>query len=67
MKKKRNRSRPALSLQERLRQIALRAREEATSLPPGSERDRLIETAVANEAAAAIDRWLSSPGLQSPK
>ena len=67
MKKKRNRSRPALSLQQRLSQIALRAREKAEGLPPGSERDRLIETAVANEAAAAIDRWLSSPGLQSPK
>jgi hypothetical protein len=67
MKKKRNRSRPALSLQERLRQFALRAREKAARLPPGSERDRLIETAVANEAAAAIDRWLTSPGLQTPK
>ena len=67
MTKKRNRSRPALPLQERLRQIALRAREEAAGLPPGSERDRLIEMAVANEAAAVIDRWLSSPGLQSPK
>jgi len=66
MTKKRNRSRPALPLQERLKQIALRAREEAAGLPPGSERDRLIETAIANEAAAAIDRWLSSPGLQSP-
>jgi hypothetical protein len=67
MKKKRNRSRPALPLQERLRQFALRARERAADLPPGQERDRLIETAVANEAAAAIERWLSSPGLQSPK
>jgi hypothetical protein len=67
MTKKRNRSRPPLPLQERLRQIALRAREKAAGLPPGHERDRLLETAVANEAAAAIDRWLSSPGLQSPK
>jgi glycosyltransferase A (GT-A) superfamily protein (DUF2064 family) len=67
MTKKRNRSRPPLPLQERLRQFALRARERAAHLPPGQERDRLIETAVANESAAAIDRWLSSPGLQSPK
>ncbi len=66
MTKKRNRSRPALPLQERLRQFALRARERAADLPPGQERDRLMETAVANESAAAIDRWLSSPGLQSP-
>jgi hypothetical protein len=67
MKKKRNRSRPELPLQERLKQFALRAREKAASLPPGSERDRLMETAVANEAAATIDRWLTSPGFQSPK
>ena len=67
MKKKRNRSRPALSLQERLRQLALRARETAAGLPPGQERDRMIETAVANESAAAIDRWLASRELQSPK
>jgi hypothetical protein len=67
MTKKRNRSRQTLPLQERLRQFALRARESAADLPPGQERDRLIETAVANESAAAIDRWLASPGLQSPK
>ena len=67
MKKKRNRSRPALPLQERLRQIARRAREKAADLPPGRERDRLLHTAVANESAAALDRWLSSPGSQSPK
>lgn len=67
MKKKRNRSRPALPLQERLGQVALRAREEAAGLPPGEERDRLIEIAMANEAAATIDRWLSSPGLHGPK
>jgi hypothetical protein len=67
MKKKRNRSRPPLPLQARLNQIARDARERAASLPPGDERDRLLETAVSTESAAAIDRWLSSPGLQSPK
>ena len=67
MKKKRNRSRPPLPLQERLGQIARGAREEAAALPPGHERDRLLETAVSTKSAAAIDRWLSSPGLQSPK
>ena len=67
MTKKRNRSRPPQPLQERLRQIALGARKKAASLPPGHERDRLLETAVSTESAAAIDRWLSSPGLQAPK
>jgi hypothetical protein len=66
MKKKRNRSRPLLPLQERLKQIAGHAREKAACLPPGRERERLMEVAVANEAAAVIDRWLSSPGLRTP-
>jgi hypothetical protein len=67
MTKKRNRSRPVLSLQERLKRVALSAREKAEGLPPGHEREQLMETAAANEAAAAIDRWLASPGLRSPK
>ena len=67
MKKKRNRSRPILSLQERLKQVASLARAKADGLPPGQERDRLIQTAVSNDAAAAIDQWLASPELRSPK
>ena len=67
MKKKRNRSRPVLSLQERLKQVASLARAKADGLPAGQERDRLIQTAVSNDAAAAIDRWLASPELRSPK
>jgi len=67
VKKKRNRSRPVLSLQERLKQAASLARAKADGLPPGLERDRLIQTAVSNDAAAAIDRWLASAELRSPK
>jgi hypothetical protein len=67
MKKQRNRTRPALSLQERLKQIAFRAREKAEALPPGRERDRLMSAAVSTESAAAIERWLSSRELEGPK
>jgi hypothetical protein len=67
MKKKRNRSRPALSLQERLKQLASRAREKGDGLPPGQERDHLMQNALASDAAAAMDRWLTSPRLHSPK
>lgn len=67
MKKKRNRTRPALPLQERLRQLACRAREKAEALPPGRERDRLLTAAMSTESAAAIERWLTSPELQRPK
>jgi len=67
MKKKSNRTRPALSLQERLKQIAFRAREKAEVLPPGRERDRLITAAISSESAAAIERWLTSRELEGPK
>lgn len=67
MKKKRNRTRPALSLQERLKRIAFRAREKAEALPPGRERDRLMTAAVSTESAAEIERWLTSRELQEPK
>lgn len=67
MKKKRNRSRPELPLQERLIRIAVRAREKAAALPPGRERDRLMTAAVSTESAAAMERWLTSPEWQRPK
>ena len=67
MKKKRNRTRPTLSLQERLRQLAFRARAKAEALPPGRERDRMLTAAVSTESAAAIERWLSSRELEEPK
>jgi len=67
MKKKRNRTLPTLPLQERLRQLAFRAREKAEALPPGRERDRLLTAAVSTESAAAIERWLTSPELERPK
>jgi hypothetical protein len=67
MTKTRNRKRPTLSFQERLRCYADQARSAAHGMPPGAERDRLVQKALESEAAANIDRWLSSSGLQSPK
>jgi hypothetical protein len=66
MTKKRNRSRPSLPLQERLNSLAESAREAAGKLPAGPERERLFKQALANEGAARLERWLSSPGLQRP-
>ena len=66
MTKKRNRSRPALPLQERLNNLAQTAREAADRLPAGPERDRLVKQALASEGAARLERWLSSPGLLRP-
>jgi hypothetical protein len=67
MKRTRNRKRPVLSFQDRLKQFAAQAREAANRMPPGADRDRLARLAVENETAARIDRWLSSPGLRGPK
>jgi hypothetical protein len=67
MKRTRNRKRPVLSFQDRLKRLAEQAREAASHLPPGEDRDRLTQQALENETAAKIDRWLSSPGLRSPK
>jgi hypothetical protein len=67
MSKKRNRTRPDLSLQERLNNFTQQARAAAKKLPPSAERSDLLQKARDGEAAAKIDRWLSSPALQSPK
>jgi hypothetical protein len=67
MKQTRNRKRPDLSFQDRLKQFAARAREAANNLPPGEDRDRLAQQALENETAAKIDKWLSSPGLRTPR
>jgi len=67
MTKKRNRNRPLLSLQERLTKFAQDARIAAKKLPAGAERLELLAKARDGEAAAKIDRWLSSPGLQKPE
>jgi hypothetical protein len=67
MKRTRNRKRPVLSFQDRLMQGAAQARQAASRLPPGADRDELAMRALENETAAKIDQWLSSPGLRSPK
>ena len=61
-----NRKRSALWFQERLSRFADQAREAVRALPPGAQRELLEQEAPQNEAAAKIDRWLSSPGLRRP-
>ena len=67
MSKKRNRKRPLLSFQERLIKFTQDARAAAKKLPAGAERHELLAKARDGEAAARIDSWLSSSGLQGPK
>ncbi|MCC8972384.1 hypothetical protein [Bradyrhizobium brasilense] len=52
---------------EHLEEQAIRLRKEAQDVPPGVERKKLIRQARKAEAAARMQEWLSSSGLQPPK
>lgn len=62
----RRRFKQTSSLEERLTEQVQRLREEAKSLPPGLERERIIRKARQAETGAHITGWLNSPGLQPP-
>lgn len=57
----------ASSLKERLTAFAQEARDRATELQPGAERDDLLRKARQADTTSKIDEWLNSPGLQPPK
>lgn len=63
---KRRRFKQTQSLEERLADEAKRLREQAKSLPPSAERDRLLRKARFDETASHMSEWLNSPGLKSP-
>jgi hypothetical protein len=63
---KRRRFKQTQSLSERLVQDVEHLKTQLATLPPGPERDHIIKRIRQNEAAANIDQWLSSPGLQPP-
>jgi hypothetical protein len=64
---KRLRFKPDKALGERLNKEARLAREKAAQLPPGKEREDLLQRAHGADIAARIDGWLSSSGLRPPK
>jgi len=61
---RRNRRKQTISFEQRLSQAARAAREAATQLPAGQERDALIRKARQAETAASINEWLTSSGLR---
>ncbi|MCP3390450.1 hypothetical protein NLM27_16860 [Bradyrhizobium sp. CCGB12] len=67
MPKKRNRTRPVLSLQQRLNKFTQEARAAAKNLPAGAERRALLQKVRDGEAAAEMERLLSSPDPHHPK
>ena len=46
---------------------AMRLKDEANELPPGSLRDARIRKARQAVTASHVNEWLSSPGLQAPQ
>lgn len=64
--KKRRRFKQTSTLKERLMAFAEDVREQASSLPPGPEREDLLKRAGRADTAAHIDEWVNSSGLQSP-
>jgi len=63
----RRRLKQSKSLKERLLEEAQNLREGAKLLPDGPVREAALKKARQTEAAAHMDDWLNSPGLQSPK
>jgi hypothetical protein len=64
---RRSRFEQKLSLLDRLAAFAKDARERASRLPPGVEKDQLLRKAGQADTAAHLDHWANSPGLQPPK
>jgi hypothetical protein len=61
MTARRNRKKQTQSLQERLAGFAKAARERARSLPPGKERELLLQRAKQYEVTSNLTDWLSAP------
>jgi hypothetical protein len=63
----RRRFKQKLSLKDRLALFAKAAREKASTLAPGAEKDELLRKAAQADTTAHLDDWANSPGLQPPK
>lgn len=64
---RRRRIQHKLSLPERLALYARAAREKASLLQPGAEKDELLRKAEQADTAAHLNEWASSHGLQPTK
>ncbi|MCA6124659.1 hypothetical protein J6500_22600 [Bradyrhizobium sp. WSM 1704] len=54
------------SPQQRLADESIRLREQASAMPSGVARDRLMRMARQAETASRIDAWVASRGLKAP-
>jgi hypothetical protein len=67
MQPQRRRFKQQLSFRDRLTSFAKAARQKASLLPPGAEKDELLQKAQQADTAAHINDLAKSPGLQPPK
>ena len=67
MEQQRRRFQQDLSLQERLALYAEVARQKASLLRPGAEKEELLRKACQADTAAHLSGWVNSPGIQTPK
>lgn len=65
-KKKRNRTKQTLPLDQRLAAEIAELRQALELLPHGPERDEVLRRIRQNETAMRMTDWLQSPGLKPP-
>ena len=65
--RKRKRLKHTKSLQERLAEFAAEARQEASGMPDGPERDKVLKKVWQAEAASEIEGLVCPPELHAPK
>ena len=65
--KRRSRTAPSTSFDQRLASEAQRLEAQAKMMAPGRAREMLLRKAGQAKIAAHINEWLSSPGLMPPK
>jgi hypothetical protein len=61
---KRRHFKQTTSLKDRLTAFAEEARQKATELPPGPERDEMLKKVRQADTASHLDAWANSPGLR---
>jgi hypothetical protein len=63
---KRRRVKQTTTLEDRLAAEAQRQRAKAATMPPGPDRDDILQRAQEIETTAQLSGWLSAPGQQLP-
>jgi hypothetical protein len=64
---RRRRSKHQFPLQDRIVRWAKELRAQAAELPPGPDRDMLLEKVQQAETALHLEDWANSPELQPPR